>query len=59
MFAFPSPVVFLDTGWGECTGHRLLTARVWLTACIAGGKLVVLCSVLSQRSLGSEGVVRG
>lgn len=58
MFAFPSPVMFLDRGWGGCTGHGLLTARVWLTACIAGCKLVVLCTVLSQYSLGSGGVAQ-
>lgn len=58
MFAFPSPIMFLDTGWGECMGRGLLTARVWVTACTAGCKLVVLCTVLSQCSLGSGGVVQ-
>lgn len=51
-------MMFLDTDRGGCTGHDLLTARVWLTACIAGSKLVVLCTVLSQCSLGSGGVVQ-
>lgn len=58
MFAFPSPMMLLDTGCGGCTGRRLLTARVWLTACIAGCRLVVLCTVLSQCSLGSGGVIQ-
>lgn len=58
MLAFPSPVMFLDGGWGGCTGRGLLTARVWLTACVAGCKLVVLCTVPSQYSLGSGGVAQ-